>query len=238
MKMPQQMEEPPSAGELPSRRTLRVFALPPELPEDDERLRAAAASLLRHAHVRSVSMDIRRREAVIRLHTDEPLPGDAAGSIPVASPFTQAEPSAVISWTDAATGTVCFIKRPQQVRGVRKLMLRLAAAMALLLALLGVALPGLPTTPFVLLASYCLVRTSPALHERLLHGRLFGGVLRDWHLHRGIRPHIRVKATVLIGVVVAASVWLMNESLPMMLAVAAIAAVGVWYVWRLPDIEE
>ena len=103
---------------------------------------------------------------------------------------------------------------------------------------LGVLLPGLPTTPFVLLASYCLLRSSRYWHERLLHNRLFGGVLRDWYLHRGLRPHIRYKAFTVLVLVVAASLywgglpWWANAF------VVAFAAFGAAYVWRLPDVVE
>jgi uncharacterized membrane protein YbaN (DUF454 family) len=51
---------------------------------------------------------------------------------------------------------------------------------------LGVALPLLPTTPFVILAAFCFARSSPALHERLLNSRTFGKAIRDWHTHRAI----------------------------------------------------
>ena len=110
--------------------------------------------------------------------------------------------------------------------------------MALLLGLLGIVLPGLPTTPFVIVASYCLLRSSPELHERMIHSRLFGGVLRDWHLHRGIRPHIRYKALVVVLLVLAASLAFTNLPVAAKLAIVAIAACGIAYIWRLPDVAE
>ena len=113
-----------------------------------------------------------------------------------------------------------------------------AAGAALRAGLLGIVLPGLPTTPFVLVASYCLLRSSPRLHARLLESRLFGDVLRDWHLHRGIRRHVRYKATAVIVLVLGASLVLTSLPLAAKLIILAVALCGITYVWRLPDVSE
>jgi uncharacterized membrane protein YbaN (DUF454 family) len=101
--------------------------------------------------------------------------------------------------------------------------------------LLGVILPGLPTTPFVLVASYCLLRSSPRLHARLLESRLVGDVLRDWHLHRGIGRHVRYKATAVIVLVLGASLYFTSIPLVAKLLMLAIGLCGIAYVWRLPE---
>ena len=67
---------------------------------------------------------------------------------------------------------------------------------AVVLALFGVFLPLLPTTPFLLLASACFVRGSPRLHNWLRTNRLFGGYLRDYEDGRGIP--LRAKIIVLV----------------------------------------
>ena len=54
------------------------------------------------------------------------------------------------------------------------------------LAGLGVALPLLPTTPFVILAAFCFAKSSPALHAWLLRNPTFGKAIRDWQTHRAI----------------------------------------------------
>ena len=46
--------------------------------------------------------------------------------------------------------------------------------------MLGVLLPGLPTTEFVLLAAWAASRSSPRLSAWLDNHRLFGPLLRDW----------------------------------------------------------
>ncbi|MFL1732627.1 YbaN family protein [Moraxella oculi] len=54
------------------------------------------------------------------------------------------------------------------------------------LGILGVVLPGLPTTVFVLLAGYCWSRSSDRFHDYLLRHRVFGKVLSDWERHRAM----------------------------------------------------
>lgn len=223
---------------------LCVLDLPLELRTSDSRLRASAARLLEMESVRSVSIDGRRTKASIRLRSMRAAPLDPATmsaqlSAELASEEELSTPAElVICWTDPRTQTLCFIKPPTQAVGWRRVTLLIGAAVFLMFGLLGVVLPGLPTTPFVLLASYCLLRSSPALHQRLLASRLFGGVLRDWHLYRGIRPHVRYKALAIIAIVVGVSLYFANLSTGAMLAIVAIAACGIAYVWRLPSVVE
>ena len=62
------------------------------------------------------------------------------------------------------------------------------------LAAFGAFLPVLPTTPFLLLAGACFVRSSPRLHQKLLRNRLFGPYLREWQEERTVPPEAKRKA--------------------------------------------
>ena len=68
----------------------------------------------------------------------------------------------------------------------KKALLVAAGSVCLALAFLGVFLPLLPTTPFLLLASACYVRSSERLHAWLMRNRLFGGYIRNFRERRGI----------------------------------------------------
>lgn len=110
----------------------------------------------------------------------------------------------------------------------------LAAYACLGLALAGVALPILPTTPFALLAAYCAARGSERLHARLLaHGTL-GPVIRDWSEQRAVTRRAKLIATAtmalsaVILLVLSGPGWLLLGTTGMMVCVAT-------WLWLRPE---
>lgn len=95
---------------------------------------------------------------------------------------------------------------PAVATGARRLLYLVAGLVCLGLAYLGALLPGLPTTPWLLLASYCFARSSPRLQRWLKRSPVFGRLLRDWEEHRGIRRPVKVVAVILVVTVVSLSV--------------------------------
>lgn len=100
------------------------------------------------------------------------------------------------------------------------------------LAVLGVILPGLPTTPFLLLAAWAFHKGSRRWALWLEQHRLFGPLLLNWQRHRVIPRHAKVAA---IGMMAVSLVYLTVWSSVPGLAVAAIAAVMLgsasWMLW-------
>lgn len=111
----------------------------------------------------------------------------------------------------------------------------LLGSIALGLALLGVVLPGLPTTPFILLAAACYARASPRLHQRMRDSAWIGPMLRDWEANRSLTTRVKAVALTMMVVMVAVSVWTFHDR-PWLQAVLVLAGlVGVWVVgWRIP----
>jgi len=66
------------------------------------------------------------------------------------------------------------------------------------LGALGLFLPLLPTTPFLLLAAACFARSSPRLHGWLLASPLLGPLLLDWERHGAIAPRAKWTCTLLL----------------------------------------
>lgn len=107
--------------------------------------------------------------------------------------------------------------------------------LALLLGLLGVLLPGLPTTPFVLLAAGCFVRASPRAHAWLLSSPWAGPILRDWEQHRSIPRRAKYIAFVMMATSVAGSLWFFAGQIWIQAAIAAAAAIGAMVIARIPS---
>ncbi|EDU9614354.1 DUF454 family protein, partial [Salmonella enterica subsp. enterica] len=82
--------------------------------------------------------------------------------------------------------------------------------LAVVLGTLGVVLPLLPTTPFILLAAWCFARSSPRFHAWLLYRSWFGGYLRHWQRYRAMPPGAKPRAIALILLTFGISLWLVN----------------------------
>ena len=93
------------------------------------------------------------------------------------------------------------------MNSAKKAILVAAGSLCLGLAVLGVFLPLLPTTPFLLLASACYVRSSERLHGWLMGNRLLGGYIRNFKERRGIPLRARVTTVVLLWLPLAYSIY-------------------------------
>ncbi|MBJ7221791.1 MULTISPECIES: DUF454 family protein [unclassified Brenneria] len=105
--------------------------------------------------------------------------------------------------------------------------------MAVVLATLGVVLPLLPTTPFLLLAAWCFARSSPRFHYWLLYRSWFGGYLRHWQQYRALPPGAKWKAVSVILLTFALSLWLVKISWVRVLLLV-ILAILLTFMLRLP----
>ncbi len=94
--------------------------------------------------------------------------------------------------------------RPAPVVAVsrpRRWLLRAAGLALVALAAVGVVVPGLPTTPLLLVAAACFARSSPRLYTWLLHNRVFGPLIHDWRETRTVRTGIKLTAIAMIVLV-------------------------------------
>lgn len=122
---------------------------------------------------------------------------------------------------------------PHRSRLIRSL-LWLAGSVALVLGLIGVVVPGLPTTPFVLLAAACYAKASPRLHAWLLNHRLTGPLLRDWQAHRSLTRRTKTIAVVSMLAMVSFSIWSFRHLWIAQVVLLVLGAIGAWVVLRIP----
>ena len=99
--------------------------------------------------------------------------------------------------------------RPKLLRSPRRMILAALGILCVGLALVGVVVPGLPTTIFLILASYLFARSCPVLEEKLLRVRVFRPYLRYLDGNRAMPRRARVGALVMMWCAVTASLVLL-----------------------------
>jgi len=105
--------------------------------------------------------------------------------------------------------------------------------LAVLLGVVGIALPLLPTVPFFILAAFCFARSSPLLEQRLLSSPRFGPAIRAWRERSAISRRGKRAATMAFALSILLSVLLAPWPWPLATMAAALLF-GTW-IWRRPE---
>lgn len=119
---------------------------------------------------------------------------------------------------------------------IKRYLFNIAGGLSVLLGIAGIVLPLLPTTPFILLASACFLRGSPAFHRWLHKHQIFGPLLENWHKNRAVTRKVKGRGMIFIllsfsiSIFVVSYIWLKFVLLVMLIVLLA------WFM-RLPVTE-
>ena len=120
------------------------------------------------------------------------------------------------------------------LRQTQNLLWRAAALAAFAIGVVGIAIPVLPTVPFLILAAWAASKGWPEFERRLLEHHLYGPHIRSWRQRRAVPRAAKIWATLtMFGSAVllqllAVPTWL-RLGVPLMMAVVA-----VW-LWLRPE---
>ena len=116
----------------------------------------------------------------------------------------------------------------------KSLVFNLMGLASLVLGLLGVILPILPTTPFILLAAYFFSKGDNRLHSWLLENKLFGPMIRSWENHKVIQLKAKLWATGFI-IPLFSYTLIFVEVDPWIKALVVLSGIGVLaFIWSRP----
>lgn len=99
-----------------------------------------------------------------------------------------------------------------------------AGLVSLVLGIIGIVLPILPTTPFILLATFCFARSSARLHDWLINHPRFGPPIANWQKYGAISRTARIGAVLTMAGVLILGVILGLK--PMLLVIQAAVMLG------------
>jgi uncharacterized protein len=108
-----------------------------------------------------------------------------------------------------------------------------AGVVSLVLGIIGIALPILPTVPFLILAAFCFARSNPAWEARIMNHPIYGPPIRNWRENGAISRNGKLAAT---GAFLASIIFgALTLSLPWVLLPPVIAVTALSWLWTRPE---
>ncbi len=126
------------------------------------------------------------------------------------------------------------IKQTEQVikkSKLKKVLYGIAGFASLVLAILGIVVPGLPCTPFALLSAAMFAKSSDKLYNKLLNSKILGARIRDYQKRKGISKGGKVKVIILMWTMVLISSLLVIKATTFRIIILSAGAVGAIVVW-------
>lgn len=110
----------------------------------------------------------------------------------------------------------------------------LLAYTSLIIGLIAIVVPGLPTTEFILLAAWAATKSSPRLSAWLENHKLFGPMLHNWRNGKVITRRTKVCATVSMVICSLVMWFTLKQHWPVYAAIAGMVLVNLW-IWSRPE---
>ena len=120
-----------------------------------------------------------------------------------------------------------------------RVLLMVAGTVCLCLGAIGIFLPILPTTPFLLLAAACYMRSSERLHKWLINNRWFGEYIKNYQAGRGIPKKTKIVALAFMWIAILYSTLFVVDEFLIAQIVLLLVATGVSvHLIRLPNFKK
>ena len=120
-----------------------------------------------------------------------------------------------------------------------RIFLIIVGSVSLVLGILGIFLPMLPTTPFLLLSAAAWVKASPSLYEWLLNHRVFGEYIRNFREHRAIPLRVKIISVSMVWLTIGyCIIAVVDEWWWAQLLMALLAIAISWHILSFATLEE
>ena len=125
----------------------------------------------------------------------------------------------------------------KQQSGAVKYILILIGILFVALGVIGIVVPGLPTTIFMIAAAACFAKSSPWLYNWLLSHKWFGPLIHNWNETRSISRKAKVFALLMMAIACVYT-WLVLDTFYLKIAIFVIMLLPAIFVYRLPYSED
>lgn len=118
---------------------------------------------------------------------------------------------------------------------IKRLLLIALGHFFVLLGAIGIFLPILPTTPFIIIALALYANNSPKCHQLLLENRWFGEVLKQWQENKTVSRLIKYRASLFILLSFSLSIFLLQSHAGLQIMLLTLAIILLFFIWRLNE---
>jgi uncharacterized protein len=102
----------------------------------------------------------------------------------------------------------------------------IGGTISLAIAILGIFLPVLPATPFLLITAGLYIRSSDKLYQRLMDHKVLGPYIKNFQEKRGMPKKTKIIALIMMWTMILISFFFMLDTLPLRLTIIALGLIG------------
>lgn len=96
---------------------------------------------------------------------------------------------------------------------VLKIILIISGSLSLFLGILGIFLPLLPTTPFLLLSAACYAKSSKSFYDKLLGNRILGPYIKNYRVNKSIPLNVKISSISLLWLTITVSIVFFSKNI-------------------------
>ena len=120
-----------------------------------------------------------------------------------------------------------------------RIFLIIVGFVSLVLGILGMFLPLLPTTPFLLLSAAAWVKASPALYQWLLNHKVFGEYIRNFREHRAIPLRAKIVSVSLVWLTIGYCIFAVVDEWWWAQVLMTLLAIGIsWHILSFKTLKK
>ena len=118
---------------------------------------------------------------------------------------------------------------------IKRYLLVCIGFISILLGIIGIVLPLIPTTPFFILALACFARSSERFHQKLLTAPYIGKLLTDWEVDKKIDKQRKKQVILLVVFSFAISIFVLGDRMYLQLMLIMIMFMLLFFIKRIDE---
>ncbi|WP_442599017.1 YbaN family protein [Neobacillus sp. D3-1R] len=113
-------------------------------------------------------------------------------------------------------------------------LLIVCGSLFVILGIVGIVFPLIPTTPFLLLAAFCYAKSSENLYNKLLNTKWLGAYIRSFQEGKGIPLRAKFVSIMVLWFSSGYSIFFLVPLLAVKIILLGIVVYITYYIWSIP----